>query len=128
MIIRRFIGIELLRGWITVIVVLASLFGLLALLDESESLSERYTFVDALRYVAYTTPQRVTLAKSLMDGQVLADTDVIAELLKLFLPGQTPDFDEYTLVLDGSLHVESAAGTLEKPLQELIAQTGVARR
>lgn len=59
MIIRRFISTELLRGWITVIVVLASLFGLLALLDESESLSERYSFTDALRYVAYTTPQRV---------------------------------------------------------------------
>ena len=28
-------------------------------------------------------------------------------------PGQTPEFDEYTLVLDGALHVESAAGTLE---------------
>ena len=28
-------------------------------------------------------------------------------------PGQTPEFDEYTLVLDGSLRVESASGTVE---------------
>jgi mannose-6-phosphate isomerase-like protein (cupin superfamily) len=27
-------------------------------------------------------------------------------------PGQQPDFDEYTLVLDGSLQVESRGGTL----------------
>ena len=28
-------------------------------------------------------------------------------------PGQTPEFDEYTLVLEGCLQVESASGTLE---------------
>lgn len=28
-------------------------------------------------------------------------------------PGQTPDFDEYSLVLRGTLRVESRAGTLE---------------
>ena len=28
-------------------------------------------------------------------------------------PGQTPEFDEYTLVLDGSLRVESASGTVD---------------
>jgi quercetin dioxygenase-like cupin family protein len=28
-------------------------------------------------------------------------------------PGQRPDFDEYTLVLEGALHVEHADGTLE---------------
>ena len=28
-------------------------------------------------------------------------------------PGQTPEFDEYTLVLAGALHVEHAQGTLE---------------
>lgn len=28
-------------------------------------------------------------------------------------PGQTPEFDEYTLVLRGALHVASAVGTLE---------------
>lgn len=27
-------------------------------------------------------------------------------------PGQCPEFDEYTLVLDGALHVETHAGTL----------------
>ena len=28
-------------------------------------------------------------------------------------PGQAPEFDEYTLVLDGSLRVESAFGTMD---------------
>jgi ethanolamine utilization protein EutQ (cupin superfamily) len=28
-------------------------------------------------------------------------------------PGQRPDFDEYTLVLEGALHVEHEAGSLE---------------
>jgi len=28
-------------------------------------------------------------------------------------PGQRPEFDEYTVVLDGALHVEHDAGTLE---------------
>jgi ethanolamine utilization protein EutQ (cupin superfamily) len=28
-------------------------------------------------------------------------------------PGQTPDFDEYTVVIAGTLHVEHADGTLE---------------
>jgi mannose-6-phosphate isomerase-like protein (cupin superfamily) len=28
-------------------------------------------------------------------------------------PGQRPEFDEYTVVLDGSLHVETDSGTLE---------------
>lgn len=28
-------------------------------------------------------------------------------------PGQTPEFDEYTLVLRGALHVETKTGTLE---------------
>jgi len=28
-------------------------------------------------------------------------------------PGQTPDFDEYTLVLKGLLHVETRSGTLD---------------
>jgi ethanolamine utilization protein EutQ (cupin superfamily) len=28
-------------------------------------------------------------------------------------PGQRPDFDEYTVVLEGALHVEHESGTLE---------------
>lgn len=28
-------------------------------------------------------------------------------------PGQTPEFDEYTLVLSGALHVETKGGTLQ---------------
>ncbi len=59
MIIRRFLAAQLARGWFIVFIVLATLFGLLALVDELDKLTERYTFVHALRYVLMTTPQRV---------------------------------------------------------------------
>ena len=36
-------------------------------------------------------------------------------------PGQTPDFDEYTLVLRGSLKVETRAGTMDIPAGQAIA-------
>jgi ethanolamine utilization protein EutQ (cupin superfamily) len=40
-------------------------------------------------------------------------------------PGQTPEFDEYTLVLKGSLRVETKAGTLDIPAgQAVIAPKG----
>jgi len=40
-------------------------------------------------------------------------------------PGQQPEFDEYTLVLKGSLHVESKSGVLEvKAGQAVIAPRG----
>jgi lipopolysaccharide export system permease protein len=58
-ILQRYIGAQLLRGWLVVFVVLASLFGLLALIDEIDSITERYRFVHALHYVLLTTPQRV---------------------------------------------------------------------
>jgi mannose-6-phosphate isomerase-like protein (cupin superfamily) len=40
-------------------------------------------------------------------------------------PGQTPEFDEYTLVLRGVLHVTSRSGTVEvSPGQAIIAHRG----
>lgn len=45
----------------------------------------------------YSTPESAPLAKGLMSGQVLADKTVVGELLKLFLPGELPD---YTLVAE----------------------------
>lgn len=59
MIIQRFLAGHLVRGWLVVFTVLTSLFALLALVDEVDSLNERYTFVDALIYVGLTTPQRI---------------------------------------------------------------------
>ena len=35
-------------------------------------------------------------------------------------PGQTPDFDEYTLVLRGSLKVETRAGVMEIPAGQAV--------
>lgn len=40
-------------------------------------------------------------------------------------PGQTPEFDEYTLVLKGMLHVEHVGGAIEvKAGQAVIAERG----
>ena len=40
-------------------------------------------------------------------------------------PGQTPEFDEYTLVLRGTLHVETRSGTLDvRAGQAVIAPRG----
>lgn len=40
-------------------------------------------------------------------------------------PGQTPDFDEYTLVLSGSLRVETRAGIMDIPAgQAVVAPKG----
>ncbi len=40
-------------------------------------------------------------------------------------PGQTPDFDEYTLVLSGSLRVETRGGTIDVPSgQAIVAPKG----
>jgi hypothetical protein len=40
----------------------------------------------------YATPENAPLTKGLMNGQVLADEGVVSELLKLFLPGEPPDY------------------------------------
>lgn len=51
-------------------------------------------------------------------GRVNSETDAVS-VAKMTSPpgwkepGQTPDFDEYTLVLSGTLVVETRAGTLE---------------
>ena len=40
-------------------------------------------------------------------------------------PGQTPEFDEFTLVLDGCLRVEHSGGATEvRPGQAIVAQKG----
>jgi mannose-6-phosphate isomerase-like protein (cupin superfamily) len=40
-------------------------------------------------------------------------------------PGQRPDFDEYTVVIGGALHVEHEGGTLEvRPGQAVLARGG----
>jgi hypothetical protein len=39
-------------------------------------------------------------------------------------PGQRPDFDEWTLVLDGTLRVEHEAGVIEVPADQAILVRG----
>ncbi len=42
---------------------------------------------------SYATPENEALARALLEGQVLADARVVGELLKLFLPGDLPNYD-----------------------------------
>ncbi len=46
---------------------------------------------DAL--VQYTAPENAPFAHGLLSGQVLAEPPVVDELLRLFVPDQTPDYD-----------------------------------
>jgi mannose-6-phosphate isomerase-like protein (cupin superfamily) len=39
-------------------------------------------------------------------------------------PGQTPEFDEYTVVLRGTLHVETRTGTLEVKAGQAVITAG----
>lgn len=54
----RYIAGKLLGGWILVWLIMSSIFGLLAFVDEIERITEQYTVVDALKFVLYTLPQR----------------------------------------------------------------------
>ncbi len=42
-------------------------------------------------------------------------------------PGQTPEFDEYTLVLRGTLRVETRSGTLDVPAAQAFSPDTVHR-
>jgi len=54
----RYIARKLFQGWILVWLVMSSIFGLLALVEELERVNARYQVVDALQFIAYTLPQR----------------------------------------------------------------------
>jgi len=54
----RYIAGKLLIGWILVWLVMSSIFGLLAFVDEIERVTDQYQVMDALRFVVYTLPQR----------------------------------------------------------------------
>jgi lipopolysaccharide export system permease protein len=54
----RYIAGKLVVGWILVWLVMSSIFGLLAIVDEIERVTDQYQVVDALKFVLYTLPQR----------------------------------------------------------------------
>lgn len=54
----RYIAGKLLAGWTLVWLVMSSIFGLLAFVDEMERIGGRYQIPDALQFVLYTLPQR----------------------------------------------------------------------
>lgn len=59
----------------------------------SDTLRQAYWSALQSALEGYATPEHLLLAKGLLNGQVLADERVIGELLKLFLPGQRPDYE-----------------------------------
>ena len=54
----RYLARELAQGWILVWLVLTTIFGLLAFVDELERVSTRYPVSEAVRFILYTLPQR----------------------------------------------------------------------
>jgi lipopolysaccharide export system permease protein len=54
----RYVSRKLVAGWLLVWVVMSSIFGLLAFVDEIERVTARYTVLDALQFILYTLPQR----------------------------------------------------------------------
>ena len=54
----RYIAWKLLKGWLLVWVVMASIFTLLGFVEELERTTERYQITDAVRFMLYTLPQR----------------------------------------------------------------------
>jgi lipopolysaccharide export system permease protein len=54
----RYVGRKLVVAWLLVWVIMSSIFGLLAFVDEIERVTARYTVLDALQFILYTLPQR----------------------------------------------------------------------
>ncbi len=54
----RYIARKLVLGWLLVWLIMSSIFGLLAFVDEIERVTASYTVMDALRFILYTLPQR----------------------------------------------------------------------
>ncbi len=54
----RYIAGKLIAGWVLVWLIMSSIFGLLAFVDEIERVSGKYQVPQALEFVLYTLPQR----------------------------------------------------------------------
>lgn len=54
----RYISRKLLISWVLVWLIMSSIFGLLAFVDEIERVTTLYTVMDALQFILYTLPQR----------------------------------------------------------------------
>jgi mannose-6-phosphate isomerase-like protein (cupin superfamily) len=86
------------------------------------------TFIEAPTVIAAAGNKPKTIEEYI--GRVNSGTDAVS-IARMRSPsgwaepGQTPEFDEYTVVLKGMLQVESRAGTLEvRAGQAVIARRG----
>jgi hypothetical protein len=103
-----------------------------------ETLFEQFFHPDTIRSAywraleealdGYATPERTALVNELMTGQVLATPRVVGELLKLFRPGDGPDYAIVTDAWRGVLPDGARAGTPDEARALFGAIAGALRR
>jgi lipopolysaccharide export system permease protein len=100
----RFIARSLAKGWLTVTVVLAAIFGLITFVGEMERITPSYGAGDAMRYVTLTMPQ------------LLLDlSPVIALLGTLFALATMAKNNELTIMWSAGVSVRRFLGSVAIP-------------
>ncbi len=92
MILRRYVGASLVKGWLLVLVVLATVFGLLFFIDELDRARDSYGALEAGVYVLASLPQ-----------QILALAPVIALLGSIVAFAYLDRSNELTIVICGGV-------------------------
>lgn len=87
MILSRYIGWNLVKGWLITAVVLASVFGLIGLIEELDRVKYNYTAWEAARYSLYMLP-----------NQLVELTPVIALLGSIIALANLDRYNELTIV------------------------------
>ncbi len=59
MILRRYIGLSIFKGWLLVLLVLAAVFGLLGFIEELDHTRLDYNTLAVARYTLFTLPQQL---------------------------------------------------------------------
>lgn len=100
----RFIALSLIKGWLTVGVVLAAIFGLITFVGEMERVQASYLVSDAFRYVSLTMPQLL-----------LELSPVIALLGTLFALATMAKNNELTIMWSAGVSVRRFLGSVAIP-------------
>lgn len=87
MILARYIGLNLVKGWLITAAVLAAVFGLIGLIEELDRVKYNYTALDAARYSLYMLP-----------NQLVELTPVIALLGSIIALANLDRYNELTIV------------------------------
>ena len=87
MILQRYIGVSLAKGWLLVLLVLGSVFGLIGYIEELGRTGSDYTALDAARYTLLTLP-----------NQLLGLAPVIALLGSIVALANLDRYNELTII------------------------------